>query len=282
MRFLLAILLLALPVLSASAETDRPAGYVVALETPEGAPAPVLRRQGQALDMQVWTPLFDGDAVEVSAGAVVIETAKDKRLRIEASTSPHRVTGELGGRFAAFAASLGELFRAKPEARATALVGRSGEPPRFALGAARGQRVAAGAPIWAGWRGGTPPFALSLVGQSDKRNRDARAPASLPTPEQGARLAVPVDASGRLTLVLRDAEGREARAALTVGPAPALPHWIAQGAPSRETATLARAADLLSRKPARHDFHAAGLLAAQDDAPARAFLARLLRGARAP
>jgi hypothetical protein len=267
----------------AIAQSRRPAGYVVAVETPEGAPAPLVRREGQTLDAQVWTPLFAGDAVEAQgAAALTIETAKDKRLRVDPAASPHRVTGELGGRFAAFAASLGELFRAKPEARATALVGRSGEPPRFALGAARCQRVAAGAPLWAGWRGGTAPFTLSLVGQSDKRNRDLRALASVATPEQGARLTVPAGAAGRLTLVLRDAEGREARAALTVGPAPALPGWIAQAAPSRETATLAQAAELLARKPARHDFHAAGLLAAQDDAPARAFLARLLRGARAP
>lgn len=282
MRLLSALLLLLVSAVAAPAQTARPAGYVVAVEAPEGAAAPVLRRQGQALEVQVWTPLFDGDALEVSAGAVVIETAKDKRLRVEPAGSPHRVSGEMGGRFAALAASLGELFRAKPDARPTAMVGRSGEPPRFTLGSAKGQSVAAGAPLWAGWRGGAAPFTLSILGQSEKRSHDMRALASIETSGQGASLLVPARAAGRLTLVLRDAEGREARLALAVAPAPPTPDWIAQGAPSRETATLARAAELLARKPARHDLYAAGLLAAQDDAPARAYLARLLRGERAP
>ena len=129
MRLWLALLAAWLLATSAAfADTRRPAGYVVAVETPDGAPAPILRRQGQELDVLVWTPLFDGDALEVSGKAsVAIETAKDKRLVVDAARSPHRVSGELGGgsKFAGLASRLGELFKAKPDATPTNLVGRS-------------------------------------------------------------------------------------------------------------------------------------------------------------
>jgi hypothetical protein len=266
----------------ARAQERRPAGYVVAVEAPQGAPAPVLRREGQPIEAQVWTPLFDGDALEVEgAAAVVIETAKDKRLRVDSARSPHRVVGEMGGggRFASLAARLGDLFRAKPEATATNLVGRAAAPPRFTLGAERGQRVAAGAPLWAAWRDGAAPFTLELHSAA----RSARAPlAAIRTDAQSAALVAPAGATGALTLLLRDAEGRVAKAELTVAPAPSPPDWIEAGAPTPETAALARAVELLSRKPARHDFYAAGLLAGRDDAPARALLDRLAKGGRAP
>ena len=283
LAYALAVLcLVALAPAVAAAAERRPAGYVVAVETPEGAPAPTLRREGQPIEAQVWTPLFEGDALEVEgAAAVVIETAKDKRLRVDAARSPHRVVGELGGggRFAALASRLGELFRAKPEAAATNLVGRADLPPRFALGAARGQRVAAGAPLWAAWRGGTAPFALELVAPK----RAAHPPlAAASTEAQAASLLVPLNATGRLILILRDAEGRLAQTEVTVAPAPAAPAWIAEGAPTPETAALARAVELLSRQPARHDFYAAGLLAGLDQPPAHALLARLAKGERAP
>ncbi|QLP96888.1 MAG: hypothetical protein HZY79_05060 [Rhodoblastus sp.] len=231
----------------ACAQERRPAGYVVAVEAPPGAPAPVLRREGQPIEAQVWTPLFDGDALEVEgAAALVIETAKDKRLRVDAARSPHRVVGEMGGggRFAALAARLGDLFRAKPEATATNLVGRADAPPRFTLGAARGQRVAAGAPLWAAWRDGAAPFTLELLAPA----RSARAPlAAIRTDAQSAALVVPAGAAGRLTLLLRDAEGRVAKAELTVAPAPSPPDWIAAGAPTPETAALARAVGLVAQ-----------------------------------
>lgn len=266
----------------AGAQERRPAGYVVAVEAPQGAPAPLLRREGQPIEAQVWTPLFDGDALEVEgAAALVIETAKDKRLRVDAARSPHRVVGEMGGggRFAALAARLGDLFRAKPEATATNLVGRADAPPRFTLGAERGQRVAAGEPLWAAWRDGAAPFTLELLAPA--RGPDAPL-AAIRTDAQSAALNVPAGAAGRLVVLLRDAEGRVAKIALTVAPAPAAPDWIAAGAPTSETAALARAVELLSRKPARHDLYAAGLLAGRDDAPARALLDRLAKGGRAP
>lgn len=267
---------------SAQAEMRRPAGYVVAVEAPEGAPAALVRREGQPIAAQVWTPLFDGDAVEVAGPTVVvIETAKDKRLAIDAARSPHRVEGEMGGRFAALAARLGDLFRAKPEATPANLVGRADPPPRFAFGQGH-QSVAPGQPIWIAWRGGTAPFTLDLVGQSGARKQDLRPLAGVRVATRQARLDVPARAKGRLSLVLRDAEGREARIAVTSGPAPRSPDWVREGAPTPQTARLAEAVDLLDRKPARFDLYAAGLLASLDDAPARAMLARLARGARTP
>lgn len=268
----------------AQAQTRRPAGYVVAVEAPEGAPAAVVRREGQPVAAQVWTPLFDGDAVEVAGPTVVvIETAKDKRLAVDAARSPHRVEGEMGGggRFAALAARLGELFRAKPDATPANLVGRADPPPRFAFAQER-QTVAPGAAIWIAWRDGAAPYTLELIGQSGRRSLDPRPLARAKVEARQARLLVPAQAKGRLTLVLRDAEGREARLAATTGPAPRAPDWVRRGAPTPRTATLAQAIELLDRTPARFDLYAAGLLADLDDAPARAMLARLARGARAP
>ncbi len=52
----------------------------------EGRPGAVLKRDGQTLDVQIWTSLFDGDVLEVAEGVVTIETAK-----ISARQSTHRV-----------------------------------------------------------------------------------------------------------------------------------------------------------------------------------------------
>jgi len=286
MRLLLALAALVLMfVPPAIAQSRRPAGYVVAVETPEGAPAPLVRREGQTLDAQVWTPLFAGDAVEAQgAAALTIETAKDKRLRVDAARSPHRVEGELGGggRFAALASRLGDLFRAKPDASPTNLVGRADAPPRLQIGGAGAQVIPPGATIWVAWRGGEAPFTVELRGQSAKRSHDVRALASATTDAQEVRLVAPASIAGRLAVVVRDAQGREARLDATAGAAPAAPDWLRQGAPTAQTLALARAVELLERRPARYDLFAAGLAAGIDAAPARALLDRLARGERAP
>jgi hypothetical protein len=278
---LLAAWLAAAP--TASADTRRPAGYVVGVETPEGAPAPVLRRQGQELDMQIWTALFDGDVIEASGKAsVTIETQKDKRLVVDASRAPHRVSGELGGggKFAGLAGRLGELFKAKPDATPTNLVGRSDGALRLRLGDEPGQKVVAGKPIWLAWRGGTPPFVIALHGQTRQRKLDVQTLARADTENAEARLVIPAHASGGLRLVVRDAAGQEVRAALNVESAPTPPDWIASGAPPTDMAVLAMALHLLMDKPAQHDFYAAGLASALEGAPARELLNRLKRGER--
>jgi len=284
MRLWLALLAAWLLATSAAfADTRRPAGYVVAVETPDGAPAPILRRQGQELDVLVWTPLFDGDALEVSGKAsVAIDTAKDKRLVVDAARSPHRVSGELGGgsRFAGLASRLGELFKAKPDATPTNLVGRSDGALRLRLGDEAGQKVVAGKPIWLAWRGGTPPFDIELRGQTRQRKLDIQALARAQTENGEVKLIIPPHAAGSLRLIVRDAAGQEARAALEVTSAPQVPDWIADGAPPTDMAALAMALHLLMNQPARYDFYAAGLAAALEGAPARELLNRLKRGER--
>jgi hypothetical protein len=179
-RFLAALVALFTLAAAPAAAQQRPAGFVTGLDLPEGAPAPVLRRQGEALDVQVWRELFDGDALEISGKAsVTIETAKDKRLVVDAARSPHRIEGELGGggKFATFAATLGELFKSKPEKTPANLVGRSNDAaPRLLPGRSdEPQIVVPGQPIWVGWQGGTAPFTVEIRGQTGKRKRDLQA-----------------------------------------------------------------------------------------------------------
>ena len=280
-RLVIALAGLALMFASAAAAPLRPAGYVVALDAPEDAPAPVLRRQGEALDVQVWRELFDGDVLEVAGKAVVtIETAKDKRLAVDAARAPHRISGELagGGRFAALAATLGELFRAKPDAAPANLVGRNDAAPRLRMGqAAAPQVVVAGAAVWARWQGGTPPFTVEIT----RPSRPKRALAAATAETREARLDVPAQAAGRLTLVIRDAAGLEARAPLRAQAAPPpTPEWIAAGAPTPEMRQLAAAAHLLGDDKRRYQLLAAGMAAELGSAPARALLDIIARGDR--
>ena len=280
------ILALALMVAPAAADLQRPAGYVTGLDLPDGSPAPVLRRQGQALDVQVWRELFDGDALEVAGKATVtIETARDKRLVVDAARSPHRIAGELGGggQFAAFAATLGELFKAKPDKTAANLVGRSNDAaPSLRMGRSKDRQIVViGQPLWLSWQGGAAPFTVELAGQSGKRKRDIRVLARATTPANEAKLIVPPGAAGHLTLTVRDAEGRETRAALQAqANAPWTPDWIDKGAPTPDMARLARAAFLLSRGPHVWEFHAAGQAAELDSEPARHLLDLVGRGER--
>jgi hypothetical protein len=183
-RFLAALVALFTLAAAPAAAQQRPAGFVTGLDLPEGAPAPVLRRQGEALDVQVWRELFDGDALEISGKAsVTIETAKDKRLVVDAARSPHRIEGELGGggKFATFAATLGELFKSKPEKTPANLVGRSNDAaPRLLPGRSdEPQIVVPGQPIWVGWQGGTAPFTVELRGQTPQAQARPSALASV-------------------------------------------------------------------------------------------------------
>ena len=105
---------------SAKADTTRrPAGYVTSVVSQEkdGKQDVVLVREGQDIEVQIWTPLFDGDTLKVSgAGSVTIESLKDKRIVITAQSSPHQITGQLSntGRLTRISAMMGELFKAKP------------------------------------------------------------------------------------------------------------------------------------------------------------------------
>ena len=284
-RFLAALVALFTLAAAPAAAQQRPAGFVTGLDLPEGAPAPVLRRQGEALDVQVWRELFDGDALEISGKAsVTIETAKDKRLVVDAARSPHRIEGELGGggKFATFAATLGELFKSKPEKTPANLVGRSNDAaPRLLPGRSdEPQIVVPGQPIWVGWQGGTAPFTVEIRGQTGKRKRDIQALAVANGVDNGAKLTVPAAAAGRLTLVIRDAAGLETRAPLITRAGVPTPRWIREGAPTAEFATLAHAAFLLKLCPHRWDFHAAGMAADLSGEPARRLLAFARSGGR--
>jgi hypothetical protein len=217
-RFLATLAAACLLMAAPATAQQRPAGYVTGLDLPDGAPPPVLRRQGEALDVQVWRELFDGDALEVAGKATVtIETARDRRLVVDAARSPHKIEGELGGggKFATFAATLGELFKSRPDKTAANLIGRNDAAPRLRMGRTRDRQiVVVGQPIWLTWQGGAAPFTVELTGQSRMRKLDIRALASVTTPTNEAKLVVPAEAAGNLTLVVRDADGREARAPL--------------------------------------------------------------------
>jgi len=278
-----ALALLAAIAAPATAGARGQAGYVTALDIPDGAPAPVLRRQGEALDVQVWTELFDGDALEVAGAAkVTIETAKDKRLVVDAARSPHRIAGELGGggRFAALAATLGDLFRGKPETQATNLVGRNDAAPRLRIGQTpERQIVVAGKPVWAAWQGGAAPFTVEIRGQSRMRRLDIRVLGSQTTEARDAKIVIPGHAAGHLTLIIRDASGLEAQAWLQAqSTLPQTPDWIARGAPTPEMAKLATAVHWLGRDPHVYDFLAAGVAAELDTPPARHLLDMIARG----
>jgi hypothetical protein len=270
----------------ASAQSGRaPAGFVTAVEAPEreGRPGAILKREGQPIDLQIWTSLFDGDVIEVAAGSVTIETAKDKRLKVDATRSPHRIEGELptAGRFSALASVVGDLFRQKSSRNSAALIGRTGAP-EILLGGAAVQQVVSGQSLWVSWSGGSAPFTIDITGQSPKRNLDVRALASVNADTDSAMIQIPVGAQGKLTLVVRDALGREAKRELLTVPAPSFPDWVTAGAPTPEFAQVARALYLLEDKTGARDMMAATMAAQAGDYPAALNLRDMLAEGRKP
>jgi hypothetical protein len=262
-----------------------PAGYVTAVEAPEreGRPGAILKRDGQTLDVQIWTSLFDGDVLEVAEGAVTIETAKDKRATIDASRSPHRIEGELptAGRFSAIASVVGDLFRQKPSRNAAGLIGRTGAP-EIRTGGGAVQKVVAGKPLWIGWVGGAAPYTIEISGQSGQRNRDQRVLASQKSETDSASLLIPATAAGDLMLIVRDAAGREAKRALVTTRPPTFPDWVSAGAPTSEFAQVARALYLLEDASGQMDMLAATLAAEALDYPAAVALRTMLAEGRRP
>lgn len=262
-----------------------PAGYVTGVEAPEreGRPGAVLKREGQSVDVQIWTSLFDGDVLEVAEGAVTIETAKDKRVIIDASRSPHRIEGELptAGRFSAIASVVGDLFRQKPSRNSAGLIGRTGAP-EIRMGGTATQKVVAGKHLWFGWVGGAAPYTIEIMGQSKNRNLDIRVLASTTSEAEYGSLLVPERASGHLTLIVRDAIGREAKRALLTRLAPTFPGWLSAGAPTPEFAQVARALYLLEDKSGQMDMLAASLAAETKDYPAAVALRTMLAEGRRP
>lgn len=281
--------LVACALLACSAATAQgartPAGYVTGVESPEreGRPGAILKRDGQILDVQIWTSLFDGDVLEVAEGAVTIETAKDKRATIDVSRSPHRIEGELptAGRFSAIASVVGDLFRQKPSRNAAGLIGRTGAP-EIRTGGSAVQKVVAGKPLWIGWVGGAAPYTIEIIGQSAKRSRDVRVLASQKSETDAASLLIPDTASGNLTLVVRDAAGREAKRALVTTLPPKFPEWVSAGAPTSEFAQVARALYLLEDASGQMDMLAATLAAEALDYPAAVALRTMLADGRRP
>ena len=280
---ILSMLLLSNAAMAQGART--PAGYVTAVETPEreGRPSAVLKREGQSIDVQIWTSLFDGDVLEVAEGAVTIETKKDSRAIIDASRSPHKIEGELptAGRFSALASVVGDLFRQKPARTAVGLIGRTGAP-EIRMGGTATQKVVAAKSLWLGWIGGAAPYTIEITGRSGNRSHDIRVLASASTEAESASLLIPEGASGNLTLIVRDAVGREASRALETILSPNFPDWVNAGAPTPEFAQVARALYLLEDKSGQLDMLAASLAAEAKDYPAAIALRTMLAEGRRP
>ena len=280
----LLVLLLVLAGAPAGADgVRRPAGYVVGIETNAADPeaAAHLLREGQELALQIGGAVFDGDEVVVRAPetAVSIETAVDRHVRIDAASSPHRVRGELpaGGGFSAFAAMVGELFSARPEARTVNLIGRTDGALKLDMGRGVPQRVVPGSRLWIGWRGGTAPYAVEI------RDSTGAALASASAAGPSAELALP-PASGPLVLAVRDGAGEESTIALVATPSlPEIPAAFRDAAPTPAFGAVASALWLMARAPAEWDLQAAALAAAAGDYPAaKALLRRLAEGRRGP
>ncbi|MFG1349478.1 hypothetical protein [Xanthobacter autotrophicus] len=261
-----------------------PAGYVVGIETPAAEPdeAAHILREGQEVPVQIGGALFDGDQVVVRTPDtwVAIETVNDRHMRVDAAHSPHPVKGELpaGGRFSAFAAMVGELFRARPEARTVNLMGRNEGALRLQIGRSVTQRVVPGTRLWIGWQGGVKPYTVEVRQRAEGDAVLAATRAS----GRSASVALPRAASGPLRLSVSDAEGAQVHMDLIADPAPpAVPAWISDGAPTPAFGQVATALWLLDRKPAEWDLHAAAIAAeAGDYGAAEALLLRLAEGKR--
>lgn len=265
---------------------QRPAGYVTAVDAPEqdGKPGVVIRRAGQEIEVQIWTPLFNGDVLEVSGPAkVVIETVKDKRATIDAAHSPHTIEGALAGdgKMSEISSLIGDLFRSKPTRDAVNLIGRSDPSPRMRLGEGAMQRVIAGKPVWLAWQGGNPPYTIEVRGQTAMRKHDIGVLAQAVAPMREATIDIPPTASGRLTLVIRDSAGLEFHKPVETGAAPPIPTWVSAGAPTGEFATVAEALFLLTQNKGAYDLLAATRAATvKDYPPARELLRQLAEGRR--
>lgn len=264
----------------------RPAGYVTALAGigEDGRSDVKISRQGQEIDVQIWTPLFADDVLEVTGAATAtVETVKDKRLTIDASRSPHRIEGALpsDGTLAEMARLIGDLFKAKPQRDVANLIGRSDPSPRLRIGEGALQRVASGTTLWLAWQGGTPPFTVEIRGQTGKRKLDIGLLAMATSDSPNVTLQIPPNASGHLTLVIRGANGVATQTPLETVSPPQFPPWIEAGAPTPEYAKLAQALYLLQRPDRGFDLMAAARAAEVKDYPAAtALLQRLAEGRR--
>ncbi|MFN3892315.1 MAG: hypothetical protein ACK4MV_18130 [Beijerinckiaceae bacterium] len=279
----LSITLMAIPALAQSGRA--PAGFITAVEAPEreGRPTAILKRAGQPVDLQIWTSLFDGDVLEVADGAVTIETARDKRVVIDAARSPHHIEGELptAGRFSAVASVIGDLFRQKPSRNSAGLIGRTGAP-EIRIGGGAVQKVVSGQPLWVAWVGGSSPYEIEIRGQSEQRKRNIQILAAQKSEGDAALLTLPRSASGNLTLIVRDAAGREAKRSLQTIPAPKFPAWIGAGSPTPEFEQVARAIYLLDDKTRGMDMLAATIAAQAGEYPAAVNLRTILGDGRRP
>ncbi|MFS8038940.1 hypothetical protein ACI7BZ_18615 [Xanthobacter sp. AM11] len=268
--------------MAGDADMRTPAGYIVGLELPAADPdmAAHVQREGQKMPVQIGGALFDGDEVVVrdTGAAVTIETVNDRQLRVDATRSPHRITGALpsGGRFSALAAMIGELFASKPAARTVNLIGRNDETLRLQMGRGVPQRVVPGSRLWLGWQGGAAPFSVEVRAPGDAGAVLAATPAN----GRSAVLTLPLDAAGPLVLMVRDGAGEEARVELLAhAEAPPVPAWITESAPTPAFGQVASALWLLERKPAEWDLQAAAIAAeAGHYAAAEELLRRLAEG----
>lgn len=270
------------PARAGDAAMRAPAGYVVAVETTASDPdqAAHILREDQEVSLQIGGALFDGDAVVVreAGSAVIIETVGDRRLRVDAARSPHPIKGELpqGGRFSALAAMVGELFTARPEARTVNLIGRDDPALRLRLGRDAAQKVVPGTRLWIGWQGGVAPYTVEI-----RRRGEGAVLAAASATGRSAALLLPATASGPLALSVSDASGDEAEIALVASPAPPIPSWIGEGAPTAEFGQVASALWLVAQTPPEWDLQAAALAAAAPGYPAaEALLRRLADGQR--
>ena len=275
------------PQLAQASDVTRPAGYVTSLdlrdETDKAKSS--LTRNGQDIDLQVWTPLFDGDVISiVGASSLVIETARDKRLTLDAKNSPHTVAGSLtmSRQFVDIVGVIGDLFKSRSEKGSANLVGRSNRPPRPVIGTDGTQTVINGDMIWVAWTDGTPPFEVDVMGQTEQRKWNVDSLKKVTTDEYATAILVPKRAQGNLSLRIRDSNGLVGSIRmLTTTKGPERPDWLKQGAPTPEFATLADALWLLDQKPATWDLMAAGHLnALKPYRGAEEMLTRLAEGRR--
>lgn len=278
----LLVLVAVMPAMARDADMRTPAGYIVGMELPATDPgmAAHVQREGQKMPVQIGGALFDGDEVVVrdAGAAVTIETVNDRQLRVDATHSPHRVTGALpsGGRFSALAAMIGELFESKPAARTVNLIGRNDETLRLQMGRGAAQRVVPGTRLWLGWQGGAAPFTIEIRAPGE----GGAVLSATPATGRSAALTLPSTASGRLVLEVRDSADEAVQVGLLAqADPPPVPAWISEGAPTPAFGQVASALWLLERKPAEWDLQAAALAAdAGHYAAAEELLRRLAEG----
>lgn len=281
-RFLGALLALFAAHQAMAQRAMRPAGFITEINAEPGDVR--LLREGQAVEVQIFTPLFARDTLEMRGnGTLTIETIKDKRRILNASSGVLVIEGELpsGGRVQEFTAMIGDLFRTKPNRNATNLIGRSGPEPVLAIGNGKVQKVEIGMPLWLSWQGGTAPFTIELRGQTASRKHQIGVLASVKSEGREARLTLPERAAGTLTLIVRDAAGLEARLKLLTATAPIIPPQISAASPTPEFARVAQALFLLKNESQAFDLMAASRLSeVKSYPPAAALLDMISHGKR--